>query len=319
MRSQARGLAEAVVWSGVGGGHRDGGLVIEKVVGLRAPWSWLPGHLAPSPLSGLARDSAPLTPPWPDVLVTCGRRSTALSIAIRRLSAGRTLTVHVQNPLCPPSAFDLVVPMRHDAITGANVFAVDTALHGVTAAKLAAEADAWRARFALLPTPRIGLVLGGSNRQYRFSGDCGERLLDLVARARTASGAGLFVTPSRRTDPVIRDLLAERFANDPSVYVWNGEGDNPYIAILALADRLVVTSDSVSMVSEALATGHPVETFDLEGEGRRHGAFIENLVARGLVRRFEGSPTAGARTPPVDATRDAADAVRRLLAARRRS
>jgi mitochondrial fission protein ELM1 len=93
-------------------------------------------------------------------------------------------------------------------------------------------------------------------------------------------------------------------------------GDNPYAGILALSDRLIVTSDSVSMVSEALATGHPVETFDLEGRAPRHEMFIEHMLSRGIVRRFTGDPVPGPAYPPRDATRDAGDVVRRMLAER---
>lgn len=306
MRSQARGLAEAVAAT-----------VVEKVVHLRGPWSWLPGHLAPSPLSGLGPSSDPIAPPWPDVLITCGRRSTAISIAIRKLSAGRTLTVHVQNPLCPARVFDLVVAMRHDGLPdGPNVLNVDTALHAVTPEKLAAGAAAWGPRFAPLPRPLIGVSLGGKNRQYSFTRERAEALLDGIARVRAATGAGVAITPSRRTEPEVQALIAERLGGDGGAYLWDGTGDNPYFGILALADRLIVTSDSVSMVSEALATGHPVETFDLEGSARRHGTFIRNLHQRGLARPFTGDPAPGPAVPALDATQEAAAAVRRLITTR---
>src|SRR5580698_2396175 len=128
-RTQARGLARALSPA-----------AREWVVDLRPPWRWLPGALAPFALAGLdpARDRP--TPPWPNVLVTCGRRATALSIAIRSASRGRTLTAHVQNPLTARSAFDLVVAMDHDRLAGPNVLCVPTALHDVTPERLDAAA-----------------------------------------------------------------------------------------------------------------------------------------------------------------------------------
>ena len=306
MRSQARGLAEAVA-----------GTVVEKVVHLRGPWSWLPGHLAPAPLMGLGPSSDPVAPPWPDVLVTCGRRSTAISIAIRKLSGGRTLTVHVQNPQCPARCFDLVVAMRHDGLAdGPSVLNVDTALHAVTPEKLAAGAAAWAPRFAHLPRPLIGVSLGGRNRQYRFTRERAEALLDGIARVRAATGAGVAITPSRRTEPEVQALIRNRLSGDSGAYLWDSEGDNPYFGILALADRLIVTSDSVSMVSEALATGRPVETFDLEGRARRHETFIRNLHTRALARPFTGDPSPGPPVPALDATREAAQVVKALIEAR---
>ena len=81
-------------------------------------------------------------------------------------------------------------------------------------------------------------------------------------------------------------VVAGAFGRDPGVFVWDQVGDNPYLAILALADRLIVSSDSVSMISEALAAGPPVEVFDLAV--RRHQPFLDTLVAEQLVRRFSG-------------------------------
>ncbi|MDR3512844.1 MAG: mitochondrial fission ELM1 family protein [Caulobacteraceae bacterium] len=303
-RTQARGLARAI--------SPD---ARELVVDLRGPWRWLPGAMAPFALAGLdpARDRP--APPWPDLLVTCGRRTTALSIAIRRASGGRTATVHVQNPLTRLSAFDLVVAMDHDRIAGPNVISLPTALHDVTAERLAAAAEAWRGRLAPDGRPLLGVLLGGSTRHEPFTAAQAERLLQGLARARAGSGARLAVTPSRRTPPQVRALLAERLAGDPDAYVWDFEGENPYLGILALSRRIVATADSVSMISEALATSAGVEVFGPEG-GRKQAEFVAGLVARGLVRRFEGDPAAPPARAPVDSTGVAAQAVRRMLAAR---
>ena len=306
MRSQARGLAAAT-----------GLTVVEKVVDV-TPWlTWLPGNLVPAPLGNLTRGSDPLVSPWPDVVVSCGRRTTSLSIAIRRASLGRTINVHVQHPLCRPSAFDLIVSMRHDGLEGPNVFNVDTAMHGVTAALLDKGRYDWAHRFARLPRPLVGVVLGGRNRTYRFTLDRATELLQGLKRLRREAGAGLVITPSRRTEPEVAAFLADSFRDDPAVYMWDMAGENPYFGILGLADRLIVTSDSVSMVSEALATGLPVETFDLEGRARRHEMFIDNLICQDMVQPFTGEPEPPPAHPPLDATRTAADAIVALLQQRR--
>jgi mitochondrial fission protein ELM1 len=213
------------------------------------------------------------------------------------------------------SAFDLVVAMDHDGVAGANVLSLPTALHDVTPGKLAAAAGAWRARLAPDGRPLIGVLLGGSTRRQPFTLDQADRMLAGLAQVRAASDARLAVTPSRRTPPAVLARFAERLAGDPDAFVWDLAGDNPYLGILALSDRLVVTSDSVSMVSEALATAAGVEIFGDEG-GRRQAAFIAGLIGGGLVRRFDGDPSPPPAHPPLDATRAAAQAVRRMLAAR---
>ncbi|MDR3508792.1 MAG: mitochondrial fission ELM1 family protein [Caulobacteraceae bacterium] len=309
-RTQARGLASAL-----------GEAPRELVVELKAPWRGLPGRIAaPFALGGLSAASDRPRPPWPDLLISCGRRTTALSIAIRRASRGKTLTVHVQNPLTAPSAFDLVVAMDHDGISGPNVLSVPTALHDVTPERLAQAGAVWRGRLVKPGRPLLGVLLGGTTKHHPFETAEADVLIERLWRVRHATGAALAVTPSRRTPQAVRERIAqafagETFAGDADAFVWDMEGDNPYRGILDLADRLVVTSDSVSMISEALATPHPVEVFGPDG-GRRHAAFLNGLIQRGLVRRFEGDPQPPPAGGPINATTLAAVAVRALLAGR---
>jgi mitochondrial fission protein ELM1 len=298
MRTQARGLAQAVA---------------DVVVEQTAPGEGLTLELLG--LTASPRLAEAFAPPWPDVLVTCGRRSVPFAVALKRASGGRIVAVHIQDPRRFRKAFDLIIAMDHDRLEpGPSVIKVATALHDVTAEGLAQAADAWRDRFAPLGRPLVGVAIGGDLRGRPFSLDDGRRLLAGLQRLRREAGAGLAITPSRRTPTAVRALLAGAFADDPRVFLWDLEGANPYRGILALADRLVVTTDSVSMVSEAIATGHPVELLDLGF--RRHVGFVQRLVDEGLARRFEGDPSppvAGGRT---DATVLAAAAVRRLLQAR---
>ncbi|MDB5483663.1 MAG: hypothetical protein JWO83_4716 [Caulobacteraceae bacterium] len=293
MRTQARGLAQAVA-----------DVVVEKTVPSR--WRQLSGRVAPADRLSL---------PWPDLLITCGRRSVARSIALRKESGGRTVTVHVQDPRGRPRAFDLVIAMAHDRIpAGGNVMKIATALHDLTPENLADAGRLWAARFRTLGRPLAGVVIGGDLRGRAFTLRDGARLLSRLKRLRDQGGANLAITPSRRTPAAVRALFAEAFADDPRVFLWNLKGDNPYRAILALSDRLIVTSDSVSMVSEALSTPHPVEVFDLGFP--RHVSFVQRLVDQGLIRRFEGEPEPPRTTGPINATDQAACAVRALLQAR---
>jgi mitochondrial fission protein ELM1 len=304
-RAQALGLAESL-----------GVPFEEKIIGLRPPWSWFPGAWCPVPLVGLDPSKDTLSPPWPDLLITCGRRSTAPSIAIRRASGGRTTTVHVQNPQTRLDAFDLVFPMRHDGVTGPNAIPLDTAIHRITPEALAQAATEWRERFADLPTPLVGVILGGRNRSYRFTEAIGRSLLERLDALHGTTGAGLVITPSRRTEPEIIALVSEWARGRSWIRWYSGEGDNPYVGILGLADALIVTSDSVSMLSEAISTGRPVAAVRPEGRSRRHELFLERLEAVGAVVPFAGElpVTNGSAVP--NAARMAGDAVLKLMNSR---
>ncbi len=308
-RSQARGLAEALAPDSSEIGAE------EKVIGLKAPWSLAPPALWRLTLMGLDPSKDRLAPPWPDLVISCGRRAAKAAIAVRRASGGRTLAVHIQNPLAPLGEFNLVIAMRHDGVAGPNVMQVDSALHDVTPALLAQAAEAWRGRLAHLPRPLTGVLLGGSTKRHPFTAAQARTLIDGLRALRDRDGGSVAVTPSRRTPDAVKATIRQALADDPSALVWDEARDNPYRGILALSDRLVVTSDSVSMVSEALASGHPTAVLDIGG-GPRHVRFLANLVQRGLVTRFDGSAMGPGPRAPIDATPAAADAVRALLYAR---
>ena len=303
-RSQALGLAEAV-----------GLPIVEKTVGLSALWSWLPG-VVPLPVTALHRAGDRLEPPWPDMLIACGRRAIAPALAVKRLSNGRTLAVYVQDPGLARRQFDLVAAPEHDGISGANVIATPTALHRVTADKLAPGAAEWRCR---LPSPLIGVLLGGDSAKYRLTSAVLDQLAAVLRQAHRERGYNAYVSPSRRTGESVERALRDALRDEPWATIWDGTGDNPLFGMLALADRLIVTGESVSMISECLATGHPVHVMQLEGSGRRHERFLGGLMARGLVSLVEGGELdwRHAGQGPINATAEVAERVRAMLHSRR--
>jgi mitochondrial fission protein ELM1 len=124
-------------------------------------------------------------------------------------------------------------------------------------------------------------------------------------------GVGVAVTPSRRTDPAVTRLLAAALV-PLGGYVWDGSGDNPYFGMLALADAIVVTMDSVSMVSEAVATEAPVMLAALPGRSRRNRLFIDGMLAEGRVRAFAGRFELWPVKPLDDTAEAASEMCRRL-------
>lgn len=288
MISQAAGLAEAVglPW-------------VLKTVSLRAPWRWLPGHLCPAPLAGLSAGSDAIAPPWPRLVITCGRRSVAVALEIKRRSAGKTVCVHIQDPRVPSRLFDVVAAPRHDGLSGPNVIATRGALHRVKPEKIAAAATTWAPRLAHLPRPLVGVLIGGTSKAYCLTpAIMADVAAKLAALART-QGAGLMVTASRRTGAENEAVLRASLAGLPA-FVWDGQGENPYLGILGLADHLVVTADSVSMVSEACSTGKPVQVIDLDGGNARFARFHADLRAEGATRAFDGTLCPAAYAPVND-------------------
>jgi hypothetical protein len=211
--------------------------------------------------------------------------------------------------------FDLVVAMEHDDVGGPKVLKVLTTLHDMTPERLAEAGTVWAPKFAHLKRPLVGVLLGGPTNHSPFGAAEGKLLRDRLAALRRASGGGAVVVPSRRTPDEVLGLFVQAAKDDPGLMVWDRTGDNPYVGVLATADRLVVTGESISMISEALATPHPVELFTANVR-KRHAGFIQALTERGLVRLFDGELAAEPSRPVLDATGEAAAAVRKLFAGR---
>ena len=297
MESQALGLAEAL------------GVAPEvRRVRARRPWDWLPGSLWPAPLLGVTTEAGRLRAPWPAVAVTCGNVAAPVGAALRRRGVR---AVHVQHPKMDPARFDVVVAARHDGLTGPNVVVARNALHRVTPQRLAEARAAWEPRLRHLPRPLVAVLLGGSNGRFRLDGEVARKLATQLGVMMRMDKAGRVVTPSRRTAPEVTRAMAERLG-PLGAMVWDGRGDNPYFGLLALADAIVVTCDSVSMMSEAVATSAPVMVVDLPGRSRRIGAFIAMLQQERRVRPFAGRLQRWAVTK-LDDTPEVAAATRRMI------
>lgn len=294
LQAQALGLAEAA------GLHPE-----LRVLAPRAPWKWLAASLWPAPLAAVP-DA--IRAPLPELVIGCGGVAAAVGAALRR--GGRPV-VQVQHPRMDPRRFDVVVVNRHDELTGPNVVVTRTALHRVTPARLAEAGQQWSAQFAHLKLPLVAVLVGGSNGRFRLDVPVARDLAAQLASMMQRDGVGVAVTPSRRTDPAVTRVLSEALM-PLGAYVWDGDGDNPYFGILALADAIIVTMDSVSMVSEAVATPAPVMLAKLPGRSRRNSLFIDGMLAEGRVREFAGRLEVWPVKPLDDTAEAAAEMCRRL-------
>lgn len=304
MINQARGLAEAV------------GLPVEvKTVHPRLPWTLLPLTLWPAPFAALGPNSAAFAPPWPRIAIGCGWRSIPYMLALKRLSSRRTLTVQLQHPRIDPKRFDLVVPPEHDKLEGANVVPIIGSPNGITPAKLAEAAAIWSTRFEALPRPRVAVSIGGASKSHRFD-DADAGRLALALKTLAEQGHGLMISTSRRTGPSQTKILGDALAG-AGAFLWDGNGENPYLAMLSLADAILVTSDSTNMAVEAAATGKPVYIVEIPGGSAKFGNFHARLKERGIARAFDGKIERWAYEPLNETARIAALIRERLAKAPR--
>lgn len=298
MENQALGLAERLA------------LPIEiKRVRLAAFWRWFAPRLPVSPLGRATADSTPLGPPWPRLVIGCGRQSIPFVLAIKRATGGRTIAVQTQNPRVDPSRFDLVIPPEHDGLTGPNVFPILGSPNRIAPARLSQARAIFAPAFEALRSPRLTVLIGGQSSAYQFAA---AEIDSLTTALRTLShDFGLIVLTSRRTGAENAARIAACL-NGSGAYVWGGGGENPYLGALAWADAFLVTSDSVNMACEAAATGKPVHIFPLPGGSKKFRMFHDSLAQRGITRPFSGK-IAQWSYAPLDETGRAAMRIQELL------
>ena len=249
---------------------------------------------------------AAFAPPWPKLAISAGRRSAPVA---RWLARRGVRTVHCMRAW-PAGGIDLLVIGRHDAPKAApHIFPILGAAHRVSPARLAAAREEWKT-LAELPSPRIALLVGGPVRAEGMDPAAAAAL-----GARVAGFAGsVLATASRRTGAAATEALASALERVPHrLHRWGGAGPNPLLGFMAWADALVVTGDSVSMLSEALITAAPIFIAATGGEGKRHLALHASLYEAGQACPLAGARAAFTRAPLDETGRIAAEILARGL------
>lgn len=282
----------------------------------RLPFTWAMPWGPIDPRERPQAPGSPLAPPFPDLLIASGRRSVAYLRHVKRASKGRTYTVFLKDPRTGADTADFIWSPDYDRLRGPNVLNTLTPPHRVSARRLEAARAHPDPRLAALPHPRVAVLVGGNSRHHRFSEADNARLVQHLT-ALSETGAGLMITASRRTPLPLRAALVD-LAGRYGSFFWDGTGENPYVALLGLADFIVATADSFNMIGEAAATGRPILAFEPSGGHPKLDVYMAGLKAHGIVHPFEGR-LVGQAYEPLNSTFTIAEAIVRGFCLHRRS
>lgn len=252
----------------------------------RPPFGWMAPWGPTDPRDRPGNPRGVLSGPLPDLLIASGRRSVPYLRAVRAASGGRTFTAFLKDPRIGHDAANFVWVPDYDDLRGPNVFTTLTPPHQVTPERLAEARAQPDPRLSALPWPRIAVLIGGDSRHLSYRPADMRRLLRDLDKL-TDGGCSLMVTVSRRTPQNLRDALRTMVATKGGFF-WDGGSPNPYVSMLAIADSIVVTSDSANMVGEAVSTGAPVLLFDLPKTYIRHRRLFAGLAMAGALKPFVG-------------------------------
>ncbi|KAJ6708207.1 MITOCHONDRIAL FISSION PROTEIN ELM1 [Salix viminalis] len=278
----------------------------------------------------------------PLLVVASGRDTISVASSIKRLASEKVFLVQIQHPRSDLSRFDLVVTPNHDYypltpqgqeqvprflqrwITpreppDEHVVLTVGALHQIDFAALRSAASTWHDEFAPLPKPLLVVNIGGPSCHCRYGMDLAKQLCTFLTNVLVSCGS-VRISFSNRTPEKVSNMIIKELANNPKVYIWDGEGisPNPYMGHLAWGDAFVVTADSVSMISEACSTGKPVYVIGSERCTWKLADFHKSLRERGVVRPFTGSEDISESWsyPPLNDTAEAARRIHEVLAER---
>lgn len=277
----------------------------------RAPWRWLAPRWLPGAAAGYGQAFAELTREPPALAIGCGRQAAG---ALRELRRRGTQVVQILDPRLNPRHWDLLVVPEHDRLRGDNVLTLLGSLNPVNDDWLACGRAAFAA-FSELPGPRTALLVGGPTAHAPWHEPDMVRVFQQLAAQLQAEGGSLLATTSRRTPPALVGALRSTFADLPQV-IWGdgGDGVNPYAGLLGWADRVVVSPDSVNLLSEACATRLPVAVALAEQAQGRLAQFQQALRERGRLQpRWLDWHTEGRIEPLRETARVAAEVRARLL------
>jgi uncharacterized protein len=259
----------------------------KHVVAPRALFARLSPYGPIDPKDRPGREGSIFAPPFPHLVIACGRITVPYVRSIKRAAGAHVFTAFLQDPRASRASMDLIWAPEHDRLAGDNVISTLTSPHPFSAVRLAAARADPDPRIATLPRPRAAIMLGGPSGAREFARADVARLA-AAAAAIAGEGYSVMATPSRRTPFELVEAVRAGLGAARG-FVWDGTGANPYLQMLAHADVILVTGDSVNMVGEATATGAPVHIFESSGSGGKVARYLDALERVGAVRRFAGS------------------------------
>ena len=230
---------------------------------------------------------------YPDLLITTGKRMAGVSIGIRRRSRGKTKTIHIQDPKVPSVFFDLLILPRHDRPSGRladNEILSTGSLNRIMKSDLIA-AHLGDDEIASIPQavrdkPFIAVMLGGTTKNNPVNNSQLSQFIANIGALATMLDAALFILPSRRSPANIHKQIEQMLAKH-QVHIWNGEGENPYLAALSMASVIIVSEDSVNMTSEACITGKPVLTAPITALSSKINQFHHHMQTHHYTQNLD--------------------------------
>jgi len=273
MVSQVEGLAKAL----------DLDFIHEKIE-LNNFWKFLPPKITPAK-SFVFKNKVE---EYFNIVISCGRKSVIPSIYLKKKHKNKIINIHIQDPKVSLKNFDFVVVPEHDGLTGKNVLTTKGAIHYLTKDELVLSQDYLKSKID--PKKKIvSFIIGGPNKYYSYDDNVMDKVFLNIKKNFIQNNYQAIIIPSMRTPEKIIENAKNYFDNNqiiiPSV------DKKAYLSSLQLADHIVVTCDSTSMISEASLTGKPIYVAQMPAIKKNHRFkdFFELFESLNIIKNL-GTP-----------------------------
>ncbi len=272
MISQAEGLAKAL----------DLDFIHEKIE-LNNFWKLIPPKL--TPVESFAFKNK-INKNF-NVLISCGRKSVIPSIYLKRKFKNKIMNIHIQDPKVLLKNFDFVVVPEHDNLIGKNVITTKGAIHYLRETELNENENYLKPQIKKKNV--VSLIVGGPNKYYDYKNKIILEIFFKIKNNFINKNFQLIFIPSMRTPKKIINLAKEYF--DDNQIIISDIDKKAYLSSLKLADYIVVTSDSTSMISEAAITGKPIYIAQMPPvkKNDRFKKFFELFRSLGITKDLTNS------------------------------
>ena len=220
-----------------------------------------------------------------DIIISCGRKSIIPSIYLKKKFKNKVMNIHIQDPKVSLNNFDYIIAPEHDGLIGKNVLATKGAIHYIT------EDDLIKNQSYLKPKINkekvVTMIVGGPNKYYDFNDNIIENIFLNVQNDFIDKGYQLIFIPSMRTPKNIIEKAAN-FFNEKQIIIKNID-KKAYLSSMKLADHIIVTCDSTSMISEAAITGKPIYVAQMPSirKNDRFQNFYKLFKSLNIIRDLE--------------------------------
>ena len=222
-----------------------------------------------------------------DIIISCGRKSVVPSIYLKQKFKNKVMNIHIQDPKVSLDNFDYVVAPEHDSLSGKNVLISKGAIHYLRDGELEENKNYLKSQ--VNKEKLVTLIFGGPNRYYNYDNQIIDEIFSKIKNNFINKNYQLIFIPSMRTPKAIIDKAKDYF--DESQIVITNVDKKAYLCSLKLADHIVVTCDSTSMISEAAMTGKPIYVAQVPviRKNDRFKKFFELFKSLNIIKDFENS------------------------------